>query len=202
MAVYEESPPSGAEKELLLLEYERSSEFCNHVDNVRNVITSFFLTLVGAAVIAIDRFTSSDPGAANSSAVPAQLVAVLVGVSGVGSLFVLVIARLRRVQLERYQLMNGLLDILLVGPARDLVPLRNSGISGRSGATGLGRRSTGSYYWTLIIVLPSAGLFGVAVGVGLTFTEMAIGWLAASGTLFGSFYLVVVDYWYFRLSQY
>ena len=32
-------PELPSENALLLLEYERSSEFCNHVDGVRNVIT-------------------------------------------------------------------------------------------------------------------------------------------------------------------
>ena len=45
---------------LLITEYQRSSEFCNHVDNVRNVITSFFLTLAGAAAFAVDRYLSNE----------------------------------------------------------------------------------------------------------------------------------------------
>jgi hypothetical protein len=46
---------------LIIKEYERSSEFCNHVDNVRNVITSFFLTLVAGAIGGVTS-ASAPPG--------------------------------------------------------------------------------------------------------------------------------------------
>lgn len=42
-----------AEHELLITEYNHSVEVANHIDNVRNVITSFFLTLNGGVLVLV-----------------------------------------------------------------------------------------------------------------------------------------------------
>jgi len=198
-SVADASPSTG--HDLLLLEYERSSEFCNHVDNVRNVITSFFLTIVGAAAFMIDRFSSGDlkDGPLGHPAV--RLAALLYAVAFVGILFVLVVGRLRRVQLERYMVMNSILDRVLQGATRGVIPFRNSGIAGRSGAGALGKRSTGSYFWTLIIVLPAASLAGLSTSV-LISGSTSLGWFAVfSGVGAGLLYGLICDYGYFRASR-
>ncbi|TDC45957.1 hypothetical protein E1212_27925 [Jiangella ureilytica] len=89
--------------QLMIAEYERSSEFCNHVDNVRNVVTSFFLTLVGAAGFFVDRYSSAELRSGPLGSAAARVVGVLALVWLLGLLFIMTIARLRRVQLERYR---------------------------------------------------------------------------------------------------
>jgi hypothetical protein len=186
---------------ILLLEYERSSEFCNHVDDVRNVITSFFLTVAGVAVLAVDRFSSGDlkSGPLGSPALRAMFV--LLAVSLLGFLFVLVISRLRRVQLERYSIMNGILDTLLEGDDRGLIPFTNSNIPGQPSAAALRRRATGSYFWTLILVLPSASLLGIACAIGLSILSAPGIVTGAAGVSSGVAYAVLCDGAYFRFSR-
>ncbi|CCH29384.1 putative membrane protein [Saccharothrix espanaensis DSM 44229] len=77
---------------VLLLEYERSSEFCNHVEGVRNILTSFFLTVVGGVVIVVDKFASGGLGSGLLGSPAVRVVALLGFVAMVGLLFVMVIA--------------------------------------------------------------------------------------------------------------
>lgn len=190
-----------AAEAVLLLEYERSSEFCNHVDGVRNVITSFFLTVVGGVVIVVDKFASGGLGSGPLGS-PAVRVVVLLGfVAMVGMLFVMVIARLRRVQLERYSVMNAILDRLTTAADRAVVPFRDSTVAGRATASAVDRRTTGSYFWTLIILLPAAALLGVAaslVGGGLSAPSVV---RVLVGVLVGAVYVALADFLYFRLSR-
>jgi hypothetical protein len=153
---------------LLISEYERSSEFCNHVDNVRNVITSFFLTLVGAATFALNQYTSGElkPGSLGSPA--ARVGYLLAGIAITGVLFVMTIARLRRIQTERYQMMNAILDAVLTSQHRRLLPYRNDRIpTANSAHSPFNKRLSGSYIWTVILILPTAATAGLSIYFGL-----------------------------------
>src|SRR4051812_32521260 len=127
--------PSRGSLDLLLLEYERSSEFANHVDDVRNVITSFFITLVAAVVLVLTSY--SDGQLKDSRLGPSQVpvVAVCLFVSCVGALFVATIARLRRVQTQRYMIMNNILDVCLEDKHKSCIPFDNSHLAGRPRAS-------------------------------------------------------------------
>lgn len=188
-------------KEMLLLEYERSSEFCNHVDDLRNVITSFFLTVVGAAAFMIDKYGAGDLKGGPLGSAVFRVVALLAVVDVLGMLFIIVIGRLRRVQIERYEIMNSILDRLLDGEARKIVPFSNSTIAGSKYAGALSRRATGSYFWTLIIVIPAAVLAGVGAGMltlkGTSDVRLILPTAIASAVA----YLLVCDISYFRASR-
>jgi hypothetical protein len=187
--------------ELMLLEYERSSEFCNHVDGVRNVITSFFLTVVGGAAFLIDRFSSAELKAGPLGSPTVRVVALLYLVATIGLLFVVVIARLRRVQLERYAIMNGILDRVLTGATRDVVPFANTSIAGGSGAGAMRRRSTGSYFWTMILVLPGALLVGIATALVLDSAKLSTFTVSLLAAMIGLLHFCLCDMLYFRLSK-
>ncbi|MBA3339112.1 MAG: hypothetical protein H0T54_05090 [Geodermatophilaceae bacterium] len=190
-----------AKDSLMLLEYERSSEFCNHVDGVRNVITSFFLTVVGAAAFYLDRFSSGDLKTGQVGSPSTRVIGLLCLVSVIGLLFVLVIARLRRVQLERYVVMNGILDHILMGETRKLIPFVNARIAGSAGAGAIGRRTTGSYFWTLIIVLPATLLVGTASSLVFGLMRLNSVALPLLSIICAVLYAVVCDLLYFRLSR-
>src|SRR3954452_21229455 len=112
-------------RDLLLLEYERSSEFTNHVDDVRNIVTSFFLTIVAGAAVALNKY--SDGTLRDGKLGSAALLAVVVTFSAttIGSLFVLTLARLRRVQFQRYFIMNRILDACMPLQERILIAFRS-----------------------------------------------------------------------------
>jgi hypothetical protein len=188
---------------LLIAEYERSSEFCNHVDNVRNVITSFFLTLVGVGAFLVDRYSSGNLEAGPIGGPAIRVMSVLLVVWLTGVLFIMTIARLRRVQLERYLMMNRILDELLDDSLRGIVFFRDSNIPGLDHTSRLTPRLTGSYFWTLLILIPSGLLSALAAYILLSsvlgLDNNTSLWIASAITMLS---WVIGDQLYFRLSKY
>lgn len=184
--------------DLLLLEYERSSEFCNHVDDVRNVLTSFFLTVSGAAVFVLARYLEGHLEIRAPLSARLLTSCVCLAVAGLGALFVLSIARLRRVQVERYLVMDNILDAVLDPSQRRLVSFRRDAVLGKNSPAR--RRTAGSYLWTLAVLLPAAALMGVAVTL---VTAPAGRWTASVlGALSTVVSIGLLDMAYRRFSNY
>lgn len=187
---------------MLIAEYERSSEFCNHVDNVRNVVTSFYLTLVGAAAFVVDGYASAERVDGPLGPASGAAVVVLTLVWAIGTLFVMTIARLRRVQLERYTVMNGILDAVLVGSSRQLVPFRNSRIPGLNTTSAVMPRLTGSYFWTLLLLLPTGLAAILAVYIALRdLADFDLPVTLTAAIVVGGCSWVLSDAAYFKLSR-
>lgn len=190
--------------ELLLAEYNNCAEVANHVDNVRNVITSFFLTLNGGILILLSLVAKGDVQSNTFGSPRGLLAGVMLAVCTLGTLFTGTVARLRRVQTERYRIANGILDHLLAPETRGIIPLANSSLSSDAGGSGLGRRTTGSYLWTLAIMLPTAGLAGLAgyyiVADIHDIISGPLSWLGA--VALSAVVLSVEDTIYFRLSSF
>jgi hypothetical protein len=193
-----------ADTELLLAEYRNCAALANHIDNVRNVITSFFLTINGGVLIVLSLVVKGDVRPDTFGSPKALLAGVLLAVCTLGTLFTGTVARLRRVQIERYHIANGILDYLLTPEARPVIPLSNSTLAGDAGGAGLAKRSTGSYLWTLAIMLPTAGLAGLAgyyVAADIhDLVDGPLSWLGAF-TL-SAVVLAVEDRIYFELSSF
>jgi hypothetical protein len=159
--------------EMLRLEYEKASDFCAHVDDVRNVITSFFLTLVAGAAIVLSKYIDDSLGV-TQLATPTFIALIAAwGVAVIGGLFVITLARTRRVQLERYHTMNAILDECLLAEHRGIIPFSVETIANGRSKRAIPRRSTGSYAWTMVIVLPTSGL--VAVGLLILVSDLSVG---------------------------
>jgi hypothetical protein len=190
--------------ELLLTEYNNCAEVANHVDNVRNVITSFFLTLNGGILILLSLVAKGDVKSDTFGSPKGLLAGLMLAVCTLGILFTGTVARLRRVQTERYRIANGILDHLLAPETRDIIPLANSSLSSDAGGSGLSKRTTGSYLWTLTIMLPTAGLAGLAAYYIVADIHGAISgavsWLGA--VALAAVVLRVEDTIYFRLSSF
>ena len=182
------------------VEYERSSELCSHVDDVRNVITSFFLTIVAGMAVAVSRYAEGSlPGSRVGT--PEQVVsAVSAGVAVLGALFVMTLARLRRVQLERYQLMNGILDAALDPRVRHLVPFDQSSVALPGRRKALRVRSTGSYLWTLVIILPTAAVSVVTTLVALSPQQVSTAVRTGGAAVVAVVVVVALDRIYQALS--
>src|ERR671918_1302729 len=99
--------------DLLIAEYDNCAQLANHVDNVRNVITSFFLTINGGVLIVVTLVAKGEVREEAIGSPKALLAGVLVLVCLLGTLFTGTVARLRRVQSERYQVANRILDHFL-----------------------------------------------------------------------------------------
>lgn len=190
--------------QVLLAEYNNCAEVANHIDNVRNVITSFFLTLNGGVLLALSFIANGDVSADTFGSPKAILAGLMVAVSVLGTIFTATIARLRRVQTERFRIANGILDHVLSQEARPVVPLANSTLSSDAGGAGLNKRTTGSYLWTLAVILPTAmltGLGGYYIAVDIHgVVGGAASWLATCALAATAF--ILQDVLYFRLARF
>jgi hypothetical protein len=189
---------------VLLAEYNHAVEVANHIDNLRNVLTSFFLTLNGGALIAAT-LVFRDVGKTTPLGSPETFLAVVViSVFVLGSVFVATIARMRRVQIERYRIQNGILDKLLPGEGRSAIPHTDWRLARDAGGHAMGKRTTGSYLWTLAIMLPTAGLATFAIWLIISpihhLASTACSWtIAVPG---GVAVFILNDLAYFALSKF
>ncbi len=187
-----------AEEDLLLAEYNNGAAVVNHIDTLRNVLTSFFLTLNGGVLVAASIVLKGEaPHDGVRSAQQVLTVAVL-SVAILGTLFVATIARLRRIQIERFHISNRILDHVLQGPSRRLVPFSNQRL------WAIPRRTAGSYLWTLAVMLPSAAFFGFGMVLLCSSVDRAVPtpWNWGAGGLVFAVALLISDWMYFRLSSY
>ena len=193
-----------ADTELLLAEYNNCAQITNHIDNVRNVITSFFLTINGGVLIVLSLMVEGEVPQGGFGSPKTLLAGLLLMVCTLGTLFTGTIARLRRVQTERYRIANGILDHLLSSEVRLVIPLTNRSLASDAGGSGLGKRTTGSYLWTLAIMLPTASLAGLAGYYIAAYIHDLIdgplSWLGA--VALGAAVLIIEDAIYFRLSTF
>jgi hypothetical protein len=187
---------------LLLAEHDHAVVVSNHLDNLRNVLTSFFLTLNGGVLIAASLVVKGEVASRALGSPEAFLATLALAVATLGTLFVATIARMRRVQIERYRIANAVLDALLNPPLRDVVPYSNDRLSQDAGGSGLRRRLTGSYLWTLALVLPTAVLAGYALGllVGPVHHIAGRPWSAILAVLVAAAVGAANDVMYFVLS--
>ncbi|HET6949870.1 MAG TPA: hypothetical protein VFI47_05830 [Acidimicrobiales bacterium] len=191
-----------SEDALLVAEYSACAQVANHIDDVRNVLTSFFLTLNGGVLVVLS-LVVRDEVQTDAFGSPGALLAGVVLAAGVlGVIFTATVARLRRVQVERYRVANAILDHVLSEGVRPVVPFTNDTLPAETGGHGLARRTTGSYLWSLAIMLPTALLAGLFAYVVLADVHDLLpgpaGWVVALAVAAGTF--AAIDRLYFALS--
>jgi hypothetical protein len=191
--------------DLLLAEYNNCSQLANHIDNVRNVITSFFLTINSGILIVMILVAKGELRDGVLGSPSSILIGLLLLVFTLGTLFTGTVARLRRIQSERYWIANRILDHFLRNENRLIVPLDTTHLSEDSGGTfGLDKRATGTYLWTLAIVLPTSSLAGLTAYLVVTgingWAPAWLGWPTAAVAALIAF--AAEDYLYFRMSTF
>jgi hypothetical protein len=192
-----------ADNELLLVEYNNCAEVANHIDNVRNVITSFFLTINGGVLIVLSLVVTGDVQEGAFGSPKALLAGVLLMVCTLGTLFTGTLARLQRVQIGRYRIANGILDHVLPSGTRALIPLTDRSLATDAGGSGLGKRTTGSYLWKLTIMLPTSAIAGLTGYLVADIHDVVEGPLSWAGALaLGAVALLIHDRIYFGLSKF
>jgi hypothetical protein len=144
-------------EEFLLKEYDTAVELTNHVDNLRSEITRFQITFSGAAIAGILLIFDKE-SVKNIQDINLLLSIFLVITFLFGVLFVAVIARLRRSQLERYRIINKIRTHFLKGQQdlANVVELSSATLTHRP------RFSSGSYFWILILFLLNGMLLCLA----------------------------------------
>jgi hypothetical protein len=85
-----------------------------------------------------------------------------------------------------------------------VIPLANPALGADAGGKGLGKRVTGTYLWTLTIILPTAALGGLAAYlIAVDIHGYARGWPGwLLGLVAAAVVLVLEDVLYFRLSTF
>lgn len=147
--------------EFLLKEYESAQKLTCHVDDMRSKLTQFFITLGGVALAAISVLTKKDMDPVLFGA-PWWGVAsfAVFGCAVLGVLFVLIIAKLRRVQIEHFHITNNIREYFLERHENSdkvlgIVMLSKKTIPKPT-------RNSGSYYWVLLIIVLTSILFAIA----------------------------------------
>jgi len=180
--------------EFLLREYETAVKLTYHADEVRNKLTSFFLTGSGAAVAAV-AFLLKERTDARILGQPEAIVAIfLFLIALVGLMIVGVLAKLRRVQLEHYRIINNIRSYYLgtdyslwnvVELSKNTLPLPS--------------RHTGTYFWLSTILLLNSFLISLSVYLLIVkvcfLVDSSLGYLIALGVLL--ICLVIQDNVYF-----
>jgi len=151
------------EEVFLLKEYDAAQQLTYHIDGLRSKLTQFFLIFTGFATAALTLLVKGEAKTAVFEK-PEGAVALLVLIAALlGSVFVLIIARLRRTQIEHFRITNNIRSYF-IGKNIDLwnvVELSAQTLPNPN-------RKSGSYFWTLLIILASSYLYLLATYIHLT----------------------------------
>ncbi|ELI5409500.1 hypothetical protein [Vibrio parahaemolyticus] len=178
--------------EFILREYESAQKLTYHVDEMRSKLTQFFIALSGVAFAATSSLLNKDI-ASLLFGVPWWVVASFITFlcAVLGSLFVLIIAKLRRTQIEHFHITNNIRQYFLdksdnADELWRVVALSHETIPKPT-------RSSGSYYWVLLIIILTSLFFAIfAYLLSANLTESETGkYLCAGFFLF--FTIFVLD---------
>ncbi len=166
-----------------------------HIDELRNRLTSFFLTFTGIAVAGLVVLLK---GEASKSIFknPELIISILLLIIAIiGVAVVCILARLRKVQIEHFRIINNIrqyffqFDYLMW----NTVQLSNKTLPTPS-------RRSGTYYWLFIIMFVSSLLFATAAYLFVTHiinNEWGISFFIATSIIV--FLLLDVLYFYMAM---
>jgi len=143
----------------LVEEYKAANELTLHVDNFRNKLTSFYLTFAGIALSGIVFLFQNNIVDERTIYNMTDIIGLLMMlVTVIGFLFIGVLARSRRIQLEQYGIINNIREYFIKNDVRYWNILQLSKYT-----LPKARLFTGTYYWVLIIMILNAVICFIAV---------------------------------------
>jgi hypothetical protein len=144
--------------QFLLKEYETAAHLTYHIDQLRDRLTAFFVTVTGIAVAGLSVVLKGEADKSNASLAVVVAALLFIVVAVLGGLVVAILARLRRAQIEHFRIMNNVREHFL----GDDLPLWSVvELSRRTLPTP--NRSSGTFMWLLMILVVDA----LATGLGL-----------------------------------
>lgn len=175
-------------------EYQNAAQLTYHIDEMRNKVTGFWLSFVGVAVAGLAILIKGEfilLGEAKNYILAGLFF--LIGILGV--IMTCILARLRAVQLEHFGIINNIREFFVGTNAAYLSVVQLS-----SKTLPKPTRTSGSFYWLLLITLVGAVMFGFAAYF------VAIEYNSAIASFFWSAGITVVAYaaqdaLYFKLAQ-
>ncbi|HEV2755155.1 MAG TPA: hypothetical protein VG318_05190 [Actinomycetota bacterium] len=139
--------------DFLLAEHRAAVDLTFHVDELRNRLSTLFVTIVGAIGVAVE--VLGDTPRSDET----LLAWLFAGAAVAGSVIVCILGRLRRVQLEHFAIINNIRS-LFVGP--DLKVWNVVQLSRQTLRTSE-KLGSGTYFWVLLVILASSAAATVSV---------------------------------------
>jgi hypothetical protein len=184
--------------QFLLEEYKSAGELTFQMDSLRNKITSFFISFAGIAItglVLIIKGNDTNIGIQNLNEI---IGTIMLLVALIGHLFICVLAKIRKVQIEHFVIINNIRKHFIgdYDTLKEAVILSDNTLPNA-------RFWSGSYYWQLSIQIVSS--FMLATGVLLLSFSIEklytlIGVIIFSGTFILS--IIVQHILYFSYAKY
>lgn len=175
-------------------EYQNAAQLTYHIDEMRNKVTGFWLSFVGVAVAGLAILIKGEfilLGEAKNYILAGLFF--LIGILGV--IMTCILARLRAVQLEHFGIINNIREFFVGTNAANLTVVQLS-----SKTLPKPTRTSGSFYWLLLITLVGAVMFGFAAYfVAIQHNAAANSFILAMGVAIAAYF--AQDFLYFKLAQ-
>jgi hypothetical protein len=144
--------------QFLLKEYETAAHLTYHIDQLRDRLTAFFVTVTGIAVAGLSIVLKGEAGRDSASLAVVVSALLFVVVAVLGGLVVAILARLRRAQIEHFRIMNNVREHFLGDDPVlwNVVELSRATLPAPS-------RTSGTFMWLSMILVVSA----LSTGLGL-----------------------------------
>lgn len=183
--------------EFILAEYEQARDLTFHIDELRNKLTSFFLVIAGAGVAGL-LFLLRESEKTQYFDKPLVVATLLFIIGIIGILFVLILAKIRKAQLEHFAIINNIRTYYVGTDAKlkNVLQLSHSTLP-------QARRTSGTYFWLLIVMIVVSFLLSTSIYLFTVEVSKVIdnkcGVLILLACFFVSIYLS--DKLYFRMVQ-
>lgn len=97
----------------LLKEYETAAKLTYHIDTMRDRLTTFFVTVAGIAVAGLSIVLRSDTRDDRDALAVGVVATLFILVATLGGLIVVILARLRKAQIEHFRIINNIREHFL-----------------------------------------------------------------------------------------
>jgi hypothetical protein len=182
-------------KVFIIEEYKTAIQLTYHIDLLRNKVTSFFLIFAG---VVTGLMLSVFENKANSNFFDIDLTIGLVCcyVAIIGVIVILILAKLRRVQLEHFKIINNIRDFQKEDEVNPESRLRISNmLILNSDTLPNARLFSGTYYWLLLIIITGA----VITGLGMYYLADRNYCLSIISSIV---YFIFTHWLYFKMAKY
>jgi hypothetical protein len=146
------------QEDFLIKEYESAVQLTYHIDELRNKMTIFYLTFTGVAGVGMTILLKGEAADTLSDKAYGVMGGLLLLISLIGMVVIQGMARMRRVQIEHFQIISNLRKIFL---ASDYDLWNAVQLSSKTVPTP--NRRSGTYMWLLMVMFISSSLFAISI---------------------------------------
>ena len=184
----------------LLKEYDAATQLTYHVDELRSKLTGFFMTLGSIVAAAFTYLVKLEVGD-NNMVKNAVLINILVLLSSIiGTIVILIVAKLRSAQLEHFRIVNNIREYFLNNDKNlwNIVELSLQTLPKPN-------RHSGTYFWVLLILIITSYYYSLAIYIfvfrviNITIKKNYLGYLLTILTFIIS--LFIHDNIYIKLAK-